>query len=112
MFMFIIRCLPDPKKSEYAELKYCLAHIWVKSDDQAKAETMARDYATSYGWLPQCIERAFDFRSQQPQNLHQLEAVLYLKAVRFGIAADFLASPKVPRETLDVEVRKLSRPEN
>ena len=98
MYMFVLNCLPDPNKREYADLSMCLAHIWVKADNENLAFEAAKNYAISYGWLPQQIEHAFDCTDADLSQYHEDEVWLCRKAEQFGIAADYIAAPKVPRD--------------
>ncbi len=92
-FMFVIHSVPLPKNKNYKTIHKALVHIWVMDESIQAAQDKAFAYIKSFNWNPLRTEHAFQINEEQIASLHPDEARLYQKAILYGIAADFLASP-------------------
>lgn len=96
-FMFVIRAVPLPTNTQCENIAGGIVHIWVISkNDKESAKLQALDYITKYQWKVMNFEHEFEIHESLIPDLGEEELLLYHKACRFGIAADFLAHPKVP----------------
>lgn len=57
------------------------------------AKKKALNDITAAHWIPQNVEHEFEMTDVQLDDLHEAEAVLYQKALAYGIASDYIASP-------------------
>lgn len=94
-FMLVINGTPLPENHNYNTVGGAKIHIWVMDNDADSAQEKAESYVEQYLWKIQSVEHVLQIASEQLQHLHEAEALLYQKARRNGIAADFLAYPKV-----------------
>lgn len=110
-YMFAINVVPTPDNKDCEDIAGAIAHIWVISEDKESAKIRAVDYITSYLWKIINFEHEFEIRQEQIPELHEAEASLYKKACQYGIAAEYIAHPKVPGNPDDpVILRKLQKP--
>lgn len=94
-FMFVINGIPLPENHNYSIVGGAKIHIWVIDENMDSAKNKAISMVEKHLWSVQNIEYAFEIYPKQLHNLHEAEVVLYHRALRDGIAADFLAYPKV-----------------
>lgn len=94
-FMLVINGTPLPENHNYNTVVGAKIHIWVMDNDADSAQEKAESYVKQYLGKVQSVEHVLQISSEQLQHLHEAEALLYQKARRNGIAADFLAYPKV-----------------
>ena len=94
-FMFVIDGVPLPENHNYSTIGGAKIHIWVMDKEIESAKDKAISYVSQYIWHAQGIEYAFEILPEQIRELDISEATLYQKELRNGIAADFLAYPKV-----------------
>lgn len=94
-FMLVINGLPLPENHNYSTVGGAKIHIWVMDNDADSAQEKAISLVKQYLWEIQSVEYVLQISQEQLQHLHEAEALLYQKALRNGIAADFLAYPKV-----------------
>lgn len=110
-YLFVINVIPMPENKDCADIASAIAHVWVISEDRESAKNRALDYVTSYLWEVIDLEREFEIQPQQIPVLHEDEALLYKKALQFGIAADYIAHPKIPGKIDNPVIKKrLRRP--
>lgn len=93
-YMFVINAIPQSNNKEHEDLAGAKVHIWVISDDRETAKIRAIDYITKYHWEVTSVEYELLIQPEQIPNLHNNEALLYKKALQYGISADFVAYPK------------------
>lgn len=94
-FMLVINGTPLPENHNYNTVGGAKIHIWVMDNDADSAQEKAESYVKQYLWKIQSVEHVLQISPEQLQHLHEAEALLYQKALRNGIAADFLAYPRV-----------------
>lgn len=94
-FMFVINGTPLPENHNYSTIGGAKIHIWVMDNNADSAQEKAVSLVKQYLWKIQSVEHVLRISQEQLQHLHEAEALLYQKALRNGIAADFLAYPKV-----------------
>ncbi len=92
-YMFVIKSVPLPSNRHYRTIRQALVHIWVIDSDIDSARENALSYIRSLNWNPLLVEHALEIQKEQIPRLPEEEAALYQKALRSGVAADFLASP-------------------
>lgn len=92
-FMYVIKSIPMPESPFYTSISSALVHIWIMSDSQSSALETALAYIKCQAWEPLEIEHAFEILPEQVQGFHKDEQLLYRKALKYGIAADFVSSP-------------------
>ena len=94
-FMFVINGVPLPQNHNYDKIGGAKIHIWVMDNTADSAQEKAISLIKQYLWKVTDVEHALQISQEQLQHLHKDETVLYQKALRHGIAADFLAYPKI-----------------
>ncbi len=94
-FMLVINGTPLPENHNYNTVGGAKIHIWVMDNDADSAQEKAESFVKQYLWKIQSVEHVLQISPEQLQHLHKAEALLYQKALRNGIAAEFLAYPKV-----------------
>ena len=94
-FMFVFTGKPSPEKTELAHIKDAIIHVWVIDESLESARRRAVSYVTGLQWSVESTEFESEMLPSQLQGLHKDEALLYRRALRLGMAADFVASPKV-----------------
>lgn len=94
-FMLVINGTPLPENHNYNTVGGAKIHIWVMDNDADSAQEKAESYVKQYLWKIQSVEHVLQISPEQLHHLHEAEALLYQKALRNGIAADFLAYPRV-----------------
>jgi hypothetical protein len=99
--MFVINGIPLPTNHNYEIVGGAKIHIWVMDSSIESARRRAFDYINEYLWQPQDIEYEFEISQEQLLNLHSSEALLYQKALRNDLAAEFVAWPKVDGQNGD-----------
>lgn len=111
-FFFAVSVIPTAGTPQSSDIEGATAHIWVMANSPEEAETKARSYLMDYAWIVKEVEIAIQPRPEQIAHLGIEETLLHEKARRLGIAADFLAWPKVKRPSdTPIEVRLMeSRP--
>lgn len=110
-YMFAINVVPTPDNKDCEDIASAIAHVWVISEDKESARIRAVDYITSYLWKVINFEHEFEIQPELIPELHEAEALLYMKALQHGISADYIANPKVPRNPGDpVILKKLQKP--
>lgn len=92
-YMFVIYAVPKAENKHFTSVRGAHVHIWVIDDSPDSALQRATSYIEKYQWLPTEIEHAFDASRMRISDLHEEEQRLYLTALRYGIASDFLAEP-------------------
>lgn len=95
-YFFVIDIVPLPDNKECQDIAGGRAHIWTISDDKEKAKLRAVDYIKKSHWQVIGFEYEFEIREEQIAMLHEDEASLHKKALQHGIAADYIAYPKIP----------------
>lgn len=95
-YLFVIDIVPSPENKDCQDIAGAKAHIWTISDDKEKAKLRAVDYITKSHWQVVGFEYEFEIHQEQIAKLHEDEVRLYKTALRHGIAADYIAYPKVP----------------
>ncbi|NTW72887.1 MAG: hypothetical protein HGA49_11695 [Eubacteriaceae bacterium] len=106
-YMFVIKAVPLPTNEDCKDIAGAKVHIWVFADSKENAKVRAMNYIMKLLWEIKDFEYEFEIRQEQIPNLHEDEAVLYRKALQYGIAADFLAHPKVPGNPGDPVIKRL-----
>lgn len=94
-YLFIVDIIPMPENEFYENITGAKAHIWVISNDKENAKLRAINYTQKFLWEITSFEYEFEIREEQIPKLHEDELRLYQSALHHGIAADFLAYPKV-----------------
>ncbi len=94
-FMFVIDGIPLPENHNYDTVGGAKIHVWVMDDNITSARDKALSMVEHYLWNVKGIEYEFEISQSQIPHLHEAEALLYQKALHHGIAADFLAYPKI-----------------
>lgn len=92
-YMFVVKGVPLPNSRHYRTIRQAFIHIWIMDSDMDSAREHVLSYIRSLNWNPLLVEHALEIQKEQIAHLPEEEAVLYQKALRSGIAADFLASP-------------------
>lgn len=100
-FMLVINGTPLPENHNYNTVGGAKIHIWVMDNDADSAQEKAESFVKQYLWKIQSVEHVLQISQGQLPYLHEAEALLYQKALRDGIAADFLAYPKVDSDPDD-----------
>ncbi|AIQ73907.1 hypothetical protein NST28_11825 [Paenibacillus sp. FSL R10-2791] len=108
-YMFVIDAIPAPTNKDCEDIAGARVHVWVISKDKENAKLQAMDYITSYLWTITNIEYELEIQHEQILDLGEDETQLYRKACQFGIAADFLAYPKIPKDRNDPVIKKKLR---
>lgn len=93
MFMFLFFGVPLPSCKEYGRLKKAHIHVWVQESNEVLAEKKAREYIKSFEWNPEGVQDAFQIPHGLIPPLGAAEEQLFHRALKYGIAADFVASP-------------------
>lgn len=91
--MFVITAVPAKENIHFNKVFMAEVHIWVIADSLDTAQNAALEDIKGHLWIPQEIQYAFDVTPEQLQNLHKDEALLYQRALKLGIAADYIGSP-------------------
>jgi len=104
-FFFVINAEPTAASSAAQDVKYALVHIWVIASSLEAAKTKAMAYLMDYAWIAKEVEFECVPDDGQIAHLDTDEKHNYLKAVRFGLSAQFLAVPKADRPQGEIEVR-------
>lgn len=94
-FMLVINGIPLPENHNYNTVERAKIHIWVMDNDADSAQEKAVSLVKQYLWEIKGVEHVLQISQEQLKHLHKAEDLLYQKALRDGIAADFLAYPKV-----------------
>lgn len=94
-FMFVIDGVPLPENPNYTTVGGAKIHIWVMDEDVSSAQMRAITLIKQTLWKVQDIAHAFEIQPEVLPNLETAEALLYRKALQNGIAAEFLAFPRV-----------------
>lgn len=94
-FMLVINGVPLPENHNYDAVGGAKIHIWVMDNDPDSAQEKAISFVKQYLWEIKSVEHVLQISQEQLRNLHKDEALLYQKALHKGIAANFLAYPKV-----------------
>ena len=94
-FMFVVNGAPLPENHNYDTIGGAKIHIWVMDEDINSARDKALSMVSQHLWSAKQIEHEFEISLSQLPDLHEAELLLYQKALRYGIAADFLAYPKM-----------------
>ena len=102
-FMFVITAVPDKSNRHFNNVFKALVHIWVMDTNLESAKHRALNDIKKCFWIPQKIEHEFEIKPEQLENLHKAEATLYQKALAYGIAADYIASP-IRERSADVPI--------
>lgn len=92
-FMFVIVAVPSKENRHYRNIFKAKVHIWVMDNNIDNAKQKALNDITAAHWIPQNVEHEFEMTDVQLDDLHEAEAVLYQKALAYGIASDYIASP-------------------
>lgn len=103
--MFVITAVPATDNSHFHEVFSAEVHIWVIADSLATAQDVALEDIKAHRWIPQEVQYAFDVTPEQIQNLGTDEAWLYQRALKLGIASDYIGSPV--RETPGRPVKQI-----
>ncbi|MGO4540349.1 hypothetical protein [Paenibacillus sp. 2TAB19] len=107
-FLFVLNVVPSQFNKQCEDIAGAKAHIWIISDDKDKAKARAESYVIGALWNVINFEHELEIFPEHLQKLHEAEAHLYKMALQQGIAADFLAYPKVPGNPTDsVKIRRL-----
>lgn len=96
-YMFVIHSVPSPSNQHFETVRYAKVHIWVMDDDGDSALNRARSYIAEQNWQPLQIEYGAPIPPELLPQLDTEEARLYLTALQYGIAADFVAAPVTDR---------------
>lgn len=105
-FMFVINAVPKLTNENFKDIAGAKVHVWVLSDSKESAKTRAVNYIEKYLWDVKDFEYELEISQEQLRNLHKDEAALYLKAHQSGIAADFVAYPKIPGDPGDPVIKR------
>ncbi|WP_238650026.1 hypothetical protein [Paenibacillus piscarius] len=105
-YMFVINAIPAPSNKDCEDIAGARVHIWVISEDKESAKIRALDYITKYLWEVKNVEYEFEIQQELIQKLGEDELRLYQKALLYGIAADFLAHPRIPGNPDDPAVKR------
>ncbi len=109
-FFFVIRAEPTEAAVSAQDIAGAIVHIWVMDSSLEQAEARARSYILDYAWIALKTDYAFEINDKQIASLGAEERTLYQKALRHGIAADFLGYPKKARSDGMIEIRSLKPP--
>lgn len=111
MYMFVIPAVPSAKNVRCAHLKSARVHIWVNTSGELEALRRANAYISDYEWIPSDPECALEIQEEQIPHLGISESQLRNQALRFGIAAHFLAVPiEQDNANAPVYLERLKRP--
>lgn len=94
-YMLVIDGVPLSENHNYDTVGGAKIHIWVMDEDADSAQEKAISLVNQYLWEVKGVECVLQISQEQLQHLHKAEALLYQKALQNGIAADFLAYPRV-----------------
>jgi hypothetical protein len=106
-YLFVINIVPSPENKDCQDIAGAKAHVWTISDDKEKAKLRAIEYIKKTHWQIVEFEYEFEIHEQQIPKLHEDEARLYNMALRYGIAADYIAYPKIPGNPGDPPIIRL-----
>ena len=92
-YMFVITAVPTTDNPNFQKVFSAEVHIWVIADSIETAQNVALEDIKAHGWIPQEVQYAFDSTPEQIRNLGTDEAWLYQRALKHGIASDYIGSP-------------------
>jgi hypothetical protein len=94
LFFFSFDAVPTSASSQATDLAGAEIHVWVTDKSMDSAESMARQCIMDFAWIVQGVSVAKHCPLERILQLDEEEQVLVLRAIKEGIAADFLAWPK------------------
>lgn len=111
LFFFAFEATPTAASPQATDLAGADIHIWVQADSMAGAESTARQHIMDFAWVVKELSLARHWPLERIPDLHKDEQALAQRAIRFGVAADFLAWPKEANPGEDpLEVRSAGSP--
>ena len=104
IYMFVINAKPfsDTKVSKITS--EAIVHCWVIAEDDTIAESVAYSFISLRQFEPVSTEHAFLIQPEQIPGFHESEQRLYQRALRYGIAADFLVGADVLEMPEDIHM--------
>ena len=94
LFFFAFEAVPTAASPQACDLAGADIHVWVHDKSMDSAESMARQCIMDFAWIVQNVSAAKHCPLEHILKLEENEQVLVLRAIKDGIAADFLAWPK------------------
>ena len=94
LFFFAFEAIPTTASPQATDLAGADIHVWVQAESMAGAESTARQHIMDFAWVVQELSLARHWPLERIPDLHKDEQALVQRAIRYGIAADFLAWPK------------------
>lgn len=94
LFFFAFEAVPTHASPQAGDLAGADIHVWVQDRNIDSAESMARQCIMDFAWIVQNISVAKHCPLERILQLDEEEQALVLRAIKEGIAADFLAWPK------------------
>lgn len=94
LFFFSFEAVPTHASPQASDLAGADIHVWVQDRNIDSAETTARQCIMDFAWIVQSVSVAKQCPLERILQLDEEEQVLVLRAIKEGIAADFLAWPK------------------
>ncbi len=111
LFFFAFEATPTVASPQARDLAGADIHIWVQADSMAGAESTARQHIMDFSWVVTELSLARHWPLERIPDLHKDEQALAQRAIRYGVAADFLAWPKEDNPDGDpMEVRSAGSP--
>lgn len=94
LFFFAFEAVPTAASPQAGDLAGADIHVWVHDKSMDSAETTARQCIMDFAWIVQSVSAARHCPLEHILQLEENEQLLVLRAIKDGIAADFLAWPK------------------
>lgn len=109
-YFFAFEVEPLPENQDCQDVAGAMAHIWVMGPDMDWARTRALLHVAHWKWKVLRTEVELAIQPEQIPGFHDAEIELYHKALRDGVASDFIGWPQNPGTPDDPPImRKLER---
>ena len=110
-YFFIFEVEPTSASPRAQDIKASLANIFVMAPSHAEAEARARAHLMEYAWVVKSLDTAVEPSLERIAQCDASVIALHQKALREGLASEFVAWPKVEGKDDDpIEIRLLGPP--
>ncbi len=92
MYFLYFTAEPTTDSPEYGKIQPGYAHVWVQANSPEIAEFIAEGYMAREKLKPLTLEFVVDSRDMRLDDLGAAEASLYHRALKNGVALDFVSS--------------------
>lgn len=96
IFYFVFNVVPNNNNPLALELEKGIAHVMVIEKEENKARTKALAKIELDQWLFLNEELSFEMPVEQfpKSEVEPVDLILYEKALKFGVASDYISCPK------------------